>query len=78
MGLHQNRNLRDDNKISRQYKLHFQTFIVVAFPKKNSDLDDFPLCPIPPPLKNANIIFIVVSPPLTEVSVAMPADSPSE
>ena len=42
-------------------KLHFQNFIVVSFPmkKKNSILDDFPLCPLfpPPPLKNANCYF---------------------
>ena len=38
--------LRNGNKISRQQNVHIQKFIVVAFPtKKNSVLDDFPLCP---------------------------------
>ena len=32
----ENRSLRDDNKISRQRNLHFQNFIVMAFPTKNS------------------------------------------
>ena len=48
------KSLRNDNKISRQSNLHFQNFIVVAFPtKKNSVLDNFPLCPqgLPPQKK---------------------------
>ena len=55
----ENRSLRNDNKISRQYNLHFQKKVVVAFPtKKNSVLDDFPLCPqFPPPAKNRKFYF---------------------
>ena len=53
-----------DNKIKH---LHFQSFIVVAFPtkkrkkKKNSDFDDFPLCPQGPPIKKRTFYFIVFS-----------------
>ena len=52
-----------DNKIC--------TFIILLlrnFPrKKNSVLDDFPLCPQGlPPSKSENFIFIVVSPSLIE------------
>ena len=64
------RSLRNDNKIVRLQNLHFQNFVVVAFPtKKNSVLGQFPsLLPIPnPPLKIANSIFIVVSPSLTSL-----------
>ena len=43
------RNLRNDNKISRQQNLHFQNLIVMAFShkkkKKTAFLNDFPLCP---------------------------------
>ena len=46
----------------------FKILLSWHFPtkKRNSVLDDFPLCPhsIPPPLKTAIFIFIVVSPPL--------------
>ena len=52
------RSLRNDNKISRQYILHSQHFIVMAFPKKNSVLGQFSSRPPSPnPLKNANSIF---------------------
>ena len=38
--------------------------------KKNSVLDDFPLCPqSPSPLKTVNFIFIVVSPSLIKISI---------
>ena len=62
----EDRSLRHDNKLSRQKHLHFQNFIVVALPMKNSVFFTiFPLCPqCPPPLKTANFIFIVVSPSL--------------
>ena len=43
--------------------------------KKNSVLDDFPLCPQcrpPPPLKTANSIYIVVSPSLTNKQASQP------
>ena len=57
--------LRNDNTISRQSKLHFQIFIVMAFfPRKTAFLDAFPLCPQGPSLKITNVIFIVVSPSL--------------
>ena len=53
------RSLRNANKISLQQNLQFQNFIVVTFPKQNSVLDDFPLCPhCPPPFENANFIFL--------------------
>ena len=52
------RSLRNDNKITRRSNFHFQNFIVVAFPTKNSVLDDFPLCPQgPPPLKKRKFYF---------------------
>ena len=56
------RSLRNDKKISRQQNLHFQNFIVVTFPTKNSVLDDFPLCPKgrPPPSK-PQILFLLSS-----------------
>ena len=55
--------------ISRQSNLHFQNFIVLAFPqKKNSVFGRFSsLAPRPTPLKSANYIFIVVSPSLIKV-----------
>ena len=63
------RSLRNDNRISRQYNLHFQNFIVVAFPTKKKTVFwtiflSAPNSP-PPPSKTANFIFIVVSPSLT-------------
>ena len=46
-----------DNKI-----IAFKILLSWRFPRKNSVLDNFPLCPLlTPPLKNANFIFIVVS-----------------
>ena len=45
--------------------LHFQIYIVVASPTKNSVLGRFSSLPMmPPPLKSTNFIFIVVSPSL--------------
>ena len=46
----------------------FKIWLSWRFPRKTAFLDDFPLCrqwPPPPPLKNANSIFIVISPSLT-------------
>ena len=49
-----------DNKICS-----FKILLSWRFPRKNSVLDDFPLCPQgPPPSKSENFIFIVVSPSL--------------
>ena len=49
-----------DNKICT-----FKILLSWRFPRKQSFLDDFPLCPQgPPPLKSENFIFIVVSPSL--------------
>ena len=82
ISLHVCRSLRNDNKMFRQYNLRFQNFIVVAFPtKKNSVLDDFPLCPQgpPPPSKTENFIFIVVSPSLSLVGLQhIEAASPTQ
>ena len=57
------RSLRNDNKISRQYHLHFQILMSWRFPRKISFLDDFSSAPQapPPPPKSANFILIVVS-----------------
>ena len=45
----------------------FKILLSWRFPTKNSVLDDFPLCPQIPPLKNReNLIFIVVSPSLRD------------
>ena len=55
------RSLRHDNKISRQYHLHFQYFIVVAFPTKNSVLDDFSSLPQSPPPSKLQILFLLLS-----------------
>ena len=60
------RSLRNDNKISWQSNLHFQNFIVVAFPTQNSIFGRFSsLPPRPPPSK-----FIVVSPSLKSMAIA--------
>ena len=63
-GLSEGRSLRNDNKISRQSDLHFQTFIVVAFsttPPQKSVLDDFPLCLDAPPLSKPQILSLLSS-----------------
>ena len=53
-----NRRLRNDNRTSRLKKLHFRNCTVVATKKKNSVLDDFPLCPqSPPPPQNRKFYF---------------------
>ena len=41
-----------DNK-----KVHIQNFIVMAFPMKNSILDNFPLCPPAPPPKTQILFY---------------------
>ena len=45
----------------------FKLKIVLSwrFPRKTAFRDDFPLCPHCPPSRNANFIFIIVSPSLT-------------
>ena len=56
------RRLRNDNKISRQWNLHFQNCIVMAFPTKNSVLDYFlSLSPRPPPPQKAKSLFLLSS-----------------
>ena len=56
---HVHRSLRHDNKISRQSNFHFQNFIVMTLPMKNSVLDNFPPClPAQPPRKSANFILL--------------------
>ena len=64
--LRNSRSLRKDNKISRQSNLHFQNFIVVAFPTKTSILGRFSSPAPNPPLQSENFIFIVVSPSLKQ------------
>ena len=62
------RSLRNDSKIAQQSNVHFQNYIVMATPTKNSIFGRFScLPPVPPPLKNAYFIFIVVSPSLIYV-----------
>ena len=50
------RSLRHDNKISRQSNFHFQNFIVMTFPMKNSVLDIFFSLP-PPPVEKRKFYF---------------------
>ena len=52
-----------DNKICT-----FKILLSWRFPRKNSVLDDFTLCPKSPPSKSEAFIFIVVSPPLNHWS----------
>ena len=60
------RSQRNDIKICRQSKCHFQNLIVVTLPTQNSVFDDFLLCPPnAPSLKSTNSISIVVSPSLS-------------
>ena len=51
------RSLRNDNRISRQSNVHFQNFVVVAFPMENSVFERFPLCPTPPPSQELTFYF---------------------
>ena len=57
----------------------FKIFIVVAFPTRNSVLDDFPLCPQgPPPLKNQNFYFycrLAVSEKVTPLQIRVNFES---
>ena len=58
------------NSLDNQ-NMHFQDFIVVAVPMKNSVLGQFSsLPPTPPPLQNEHVIFIVVSPSLIYQKIA--------
>ena len=60
-GLSKIRSPRNDNKISRQSNFQIQNFSVVAFPEKNSVLDDFPLYPTHNPPSKMQIFFLLSS-----------------